>query len=161
MRNLAACAAITALLLSAGTASAHHAFSRDFDQGKPVDLSGTVTKVQWTSPHVMTYVDVKDNNGKVTNWKVEMGSPAQLTKAGWTQDKLKVGEMISFQGWQAKNGTNFANAEEVTMGNGEKLTAASSYDQQKPVATSGSKAPAPQSNEPKPETTEKSTAPKY
>jgi Family of unknown function (DUF6152) len=161
MRHLTVCAAIAALLLSTGTASAHHAFSRDFDQGMPVTLSGTVTEVQWTNPHVITNIDVKDSSGKVANWKIEMGSPAQLTKAGWTKDKLKAGEMVSLQGWQAKNGTNFANAEEVTMPNGEKLTAASSYDQQKPIATSGSKAPKPQSNEPKPQGTEKSTPPKY
>ena len=152
MRNLTACAAMTALLLGAGAASAHHAFSRDFDQNKPVDLSGTVTKVQWTSPHVMTYLDVKDNSGKVTNWKIEMGSPAQLTKAGWSQNKLKVGEMLTLHGWQAKNGTNFANAEEVTMSNGEKLTAASSYKSPTgAVATSGSKTPQPtDANEVKP-----------
>jgi DNA/RNA endonuclease YhcR with UshA esterase domain len=157
MRNPTVCAAILALLLGAGTASAHHAFSQDFDQNKPVTLNGTITRVQWTSPHVMTYVDVKDNNGKVTNWKVELGSPAQLTKAGWTKDKLKVGEMISLQGWQAKNGTNFANAEEVTMANGQKLSAASSHGEKEGVATSGSKTPKPQSNEPKPP----SAAPKY
>ena len=159
MRNLTICAAITALLLSAGTASAHHAFSRDFDENKPVTLNGTITKVQWASPHVMTYIDVKDANGKVTNWKIEMGSPTQLSKAGWTRDKLKVGEMVSLQGWQAKNGTNFANAEEMTMPNGEKLSAASSYDERKPIATSGRKTPKPQSNEKS--TAPKSTAPKY
>ena len=160
MRNPTVCAAIFALLLGAGTASAHHAFSRDFDQNKPVTLEGTITKVQWTSPHVMTYIDVKDNSGKVTNWKVELGSPAQLAKAGWTKDKLKVGQMMSLEGWQAKNGTNFANAEEVTM-NGQKLTAASSYDniKREGVATSGSKTPKPESNEKS--TAPKSTAPKY
>ena len=161
MRNPTVCTAILALLLGAGTASAHHAFSRDFDESKPVTLEGTITKVQWTSPHVMTYIDVKDNSGKVTNWKVELGSPAQLTKAGWTKDKLKVGEMMSFQGWQANNGTNFANAQEVTMANGQKLTAASSYDniKREGVATSGSKTPKPESNEKS--TAPKSTAPKY
>ena len=111
MRNPTVCAAILALLLGVSTASAHHAFSRDFDENKPVTLEGTITKVQWTSPHVMTYIDVKDSSGKVTNWKVELGSPAQLTKAGWTRNQLKVGEKLSLQGWQAKNGTNFANAE--------------------------------------------------
>jgi uncharacterized protein DUF6152 len=153
MRNSTVCAAIAALLLGAGTVSAHHAFSQEFDQNKPVTLSGTVTKVQWTSPHVMTFIDVKDASGKVTNWKVEMGSPAQLTKAGWTRDKLKAGEMVTLQGWQAKNGTNFANAEEVTMSNGEKLSAASSYDKQRAVATSGRKAPKAEGNEKTPSPT--------
>ena len=74
---------------------------------------------------------------------------------------LKVGEKMSLQGWQAKNGTNFANAEEVTMANGQKLTAASSYDniKREGVATSGSKTPKPESNEKS--TAPKSTAPKY
>src|SRR5262250_132624 len=88
MRNLTLSAAIAALLLGAGTASAHHAFSQDFDENKPVTISGTVTKVQWAHPHVMTYIDVKDDTGKVTNWKVEMGNPTQLTKVGWTRTKL-------------------------------------------------------------------------
>jgi len=67
--------------------------------------------------------------------------------------------MVSLQGWQAKNGTNFANAEEMTMPDGQKLSAVSSHDQQKPIATSGKKTPKPQSNEP--QSTPKSTAPKY
>ena len=159
MRNLSVCAAMAALLLSTVPASAHHAFSKDFDESKPVTLNGTVTKVQWAAPHVMAYIDVKDEAGKITNWKVEMGSPTALTKAGWTRDKLKVGEMVSMQGWQAKNGTNFANAEEMTI-NGEKISAASSYDsiKREGVATSGSKTPKPQSNE---KTAPKSTPPKY
>ncbi len=141
MRNSTVFAAITALLLGAGSASAHHAFSRDFDKDKPVTLSGNVTKVQWANPHVYTFIDVKGDNGKTTNWKVEMGSPSDLTKAVWTRTKLKVGEMVTLQGWQAKNGTNFANAEEMTMPDGQKLSAASSYN--RAVPTSGSKTPAP------------------
>jgi hypothetical protein len=151
MRNSTVCAAIAALLLSAGSASAHHAFSRDFDRDKPVSLSGTVTKIQWTSPHVYTWVDVKDDQGKSTNWKVEMGSPTALTKAGWTRNKLNVGNMVTLTGWRAKNGTNFANAEDMTV-NGEKLSAASSYDQTKPIATSGRKSPKPATSNAKPAT---------
>ena len=153
MRNSTLCAAITALLLGAGSASAHHAFSRDFDSDKPVMLSGTVTKVQWSNPHVYAFIDVKDDNGKTANWKVEMGSPNDLTKAGWTRTRLKVGETITLNGWRAKNGTNFANAEDMTMADGQKLSAASSYDRRAPVATSGSKAPKPTSNEKAPTTT--------
>jgi len=142
MRNSTVCAAITALLLSAGTASAHHAFSRDFDRDKPVTLNGNVTKVQWTAPHVYTYIDVKDDTGKTTNWKVEMGSPSALTKAGWTRNKLKVGQMVTLTGWRAKNGTNFANAEEMTMPDGQKLSAASSYDRAVPTSGRGTPKPA-------------------
>src|ERR1051325_6144726 len=143
MRNSTLCAALAALLLSAASARAHHAFSQDFDPSMHVNLSGTVTKVQWTSPHVITYIDVKDDTGKTANWKVEMGSPTQLTKAGWTKTKLKVGEMITLQVFQAKNGSRYANAEEVTMSNGEKLSAASSYDRGAAVPTSGSTTPKP------------------
>ncbi len=151
-------AAIAALLLNAAPAFAHHAFSKDFDPEQQVMLNGTVTRVQWASPHVYTYLDVKDDQGKVTNWKVEMGSPAALTKAGWTRTKLKVGEMVTLQGWRAKNGTNFANAEAMTMPDGEKLSAASSYDRGAPVATSGSQTPQPASNE-KPDANEQPAPP--
>jgi len=143
MRNSTLCAALAAVLLCAVSASAHHAFSRDFDPEKQVNLSGTVTKVQWTSPHVITYIDVKDDTGKVTNWKVEMGSPVQLTKAGWTKTRLKVGEMVTLHGFQAKNGSHYANAEELTMSDGEKLSAASSYDRGAAVPTSGKTTPKP------------------
>ena len=142
MRNSTLGAVLAALLLYAASASAHHAFSKTFDPEKQVNLSGTVTKVQWTNPHVITYVDVKDTNGKVTNWKFEMGNPASLTKAGWTKDKLKVGQMVTLQGWQAKNGSHLASAEEVTMASGERLSAASSYDRGA-VPTSGRTTPKP------------------
>jgi Family of unknown function (DUF6152) len=155
MRKSTVCAAITALLLGAGSASAHHAFANEFDQNKPVTLSGTVTRIQWSSPHVYTYIDVKDDQGKTTNYKVEMGSPAALGKAGWDRNKLKVGEMVTLQGWRAKNGANFVNAEEMTMPDGQKLSAASSHDARGAVATSGTKAPKPATNEPKPTTSEK------
>jgi hypothetical protein len=143
MRNSTLCVVLAALLLYAASASAHHAFSKTFDPSKQVNLSGTVTKIQWTNPHVITYVDVKDANGKVTNWKFEMGNPVSLTKAGWTRDKLNVGQMVTLQGWQAKNGSHFASAEEVTMASGERLSAASSYDRGAAVPTSGRTTPTP------------------
>src|SRR5262245_14681525 len=120
-------AVLATLLLSAGTALAHHPFSDDFDANKPLTLTGAITRVQWTSPHVYTFIDVKDAQGKMTTWKIEMGSPTELTKAGWTRAMLKTGEMITMQGWQAKNGTSFANADEITMANGKKMSAVSSF----------------------------------
>jgi hypothetical protein len=141
------CAVGAALLLGASSVSAHHEFAKDFDRDKPVMLSGAVTKVQWTNPHVYAFIDVKDQQGKATNWKVEMGSPDELTKAGWARNSLKVGEMVMMHGWQAKNGTHFANAEEMTLANGTKMSAASSYDRDAAVPTSGSRTPQPTGSE--------------
>jgi hypothetical protein len=143
MRKSILSTAMAMLLFTAATAFAHHPFAQEFDKDKPVTLNGTITKVQWTSPHVYTWLDVKDDNGKVVNWKVEMGSPTALTKSGWTKTTLKTGQMVTLQGWRAKNGTNYANAEEMTMPDGKKLTAASSFHATGAVATSGTKRPAP------------------
>ena len=138
MRNSTLCAAFAALLVRSSPVLAHHAFSQQFDPEKPVTLNGTVSKIQWAAPHVYTWLDVKDEEGKVTNWRVEMGSPTALTKAGWSRNKLKVGEMVTLQGWRSKDGTSFANAEAMRTEDGKKLSAASSYDRNQPVATSGS-----------------------
>ena len=114
-----------AVLLSAAPALAHHAFSADFDRDKPVTLDGTITKVEWTNPHAYVYLDVKDTSGTTANWKVEFGSRDEL--AGWTTPPLTVGQQISIRGWQAKNGSKFANAGALTLATGEKLSGASSY----------------------------------
>jgi Family of unknown function (DUF6152) len=114
-----------AVLLSAAPAVAHHAFSADFDSKRPITLDGTITRVEWTNPHAYVYLDVKDTNGKTANWRVEFGSPDEL--AGWTTPPLKVGQQISIGGWQAKNGSKFANAGSLTLATGEKLSGASSY----------------------------------
>ena len=116
---------IAALLLSAGTALGHHAFSADFDANKPVTLEGTITRVEWTNPHAFIYVDVKDSSGATANWKVELGSRDEL--AGWTTPPLNAGQKISIRGWQAKDGSTFANAGALTIATGHRLSGASSY----------------------------------
>jgi hypothetical protein len=116
-----------AVLLSAAQALAHHAFSADFDRDKPIALDGRVTKVEWTNPHAYLYLDVKDNSGKTATWKVELGNRDDLTKLGWTAASLTAGKQLSMRGWQAKNGSKFANAASITMNTGDKLSAASSY----------------------------------
>src|SRR6186713_3276590 len=83
----------TALLLGAATAlQAHHSFAAQYDSNKPVTMSGVVTKVEWTNPHVYIYVDVTDAASKVSNWAFEMGPPHMLQKAGWKRNALKIGE---------------------------------------------------------------------
>ena len=126
-RILAVLVAMIALIVSAAMpVFAHHSFAAEFDSSKPLNLTGVVTKVEWMNPHTYFYVDVKDpQTGKVTNWACEMGSPNGLTRQGWTRSTLHVGLVVSFNGTRAKDGSNRANAREVTV-DGKKLGASSS-----------------------------------
>ena len=110
---------------------AHHSFSAEFDSNQPIKLKGTVTKVEWMNPHTYFYIDVKDEKtGKILNWACEMGSPNGLAGQGWTRNTLKPGMVVSFEGFQAKDGRNIANARNVTMEDGRRLGAASSVENQ-------------------------------
>ena len=103
----------------------HHSFAAEYDANKPVELKGTVTKVEWTNPHARFYVDVKDANGKVTNWNFELASPNVLIRNGWKRTTLKVGDEITVQGARAKDGATMANARTVVAADGKKLFAGS------------------------------------
>jgi uncharacterized protein DUF6152 len=110
-------------------AVAHHSFAAEFDFKKPVDLSGTVTKVDWTNPHARIYMDVKDADGKLSNWECELGSPNTLMHKGWTRNSLKPGDQISVSGFLAKDADRVANAREVKLANGRKVFAGSEYSE--------------------------------
>jgi hypothetical protein len=114
IRKLAA--AVIASSLASGAALAHHSFSAEFDAAKPIKLTGIVTKVEWTNPHVWFYINVKDEaTGQVTNWGAEMGPPHGLQRSGWRRETLKIGESVTVDGFMARNGENRMNARTVTL----------------------------------------------
>jgi hypothetical protein len=106
--------------LAAATLQAHHEFAAEFDDKKPVTLRGTVSKVEWTDPHVFVYVDVKDANGLAT-WAVEFASRSELRKAGWTRESFKVGDQVTAEGSAARDGSNTAGGKSVQLAVGKKL----------------------------------------
>ena len=120
------------MMVSGSRALAHHSFAAEFDADKPITLSGIVTKVEWTNPHVWFYINVKDEKtGEMANWGAEMGPPHGLQRRGWRQNTLKIGDSVTVAGSLAKNGAKRMNARSVTLTStgarpGETLDAASS-----------------------------------
>ena len=124
------------LLLASLPMLAHHSFAAEFDSNQPTSLSGVVTKLEWMNPHTHFYIDVKDDNGKVTNWDLETGSPNALARRGWTRNSLKVGDSVTLQAFRAKDGSHLASARTVTLADGRKVFAGSA-DDGGPGSTSG------------------------
>ena len=115
--------ATLALIAFAASAAAHHAFSAEFDQNKPVLLEGALTKADWMNPHAWIYIDVKGADGSVVNWAIEMGPPNALLRRGWKKSSMQIGAIIKVEGFAAKNGKEFANATNITMPDGTKIFA--------------------------------------
>ena len=122
---LAAGLGLAGLAGSALPGWSHHSFAAEYDRAKPIALTGTVTKVEWMNPHVYFYMDVKDPDGKVTNWALELGNPAGLYRRGWKKEALKIGGTVTIAGSLAKDGSSRANASTVTL-DGKRLFAGSS-----------------------------------
>ena len=114
-------ASITAVLLASLLtatlpAAAHHSFPAQYDIDMPITLTGTVTNVEWTNPHIFIYIDVADAaSGTVVNWALEMGGPNSLLRLGWKRDSLKEGDEITVEGSLARDGSKLANAKTITM----------------------------------------------
>ena len=117
-----------ALIVGSMPALAHHSFAAQYDRSKPVTLTGPVTKVEWINPHARFFLNVKDENGKLVNWEVELASPNGLMRRGWTRNSLKIGESVTVVGSRAKDGSNLANASTVTLSDGKKVFAGSSAE---------------------------------
>lgn len=132
MRTRIATLMCIASIAASGPVLAHHSFAATFDEDKPVAMTGTVTRVEWSNPHIWFFIDVENADGTVTNWGLEMGSPNFLMRAGWKRDSMKVGDVVDVEGHQARDDTPNAHARHVVR---------SGTDEQ---IFSGSPVPAPQ-----------------
>jgi Family of unknown function (DUF6152) len=125
--KIAVFAAAAGLLVATASALAHHSFAAEFDANKPINLKGTVTKIEWMNPHTYFYIDVAEPEGQVVNWGLEMGSPNGLMRNGWTRNTLKVGDVVTVEGSRAKDKPHIGNARVVIhAATGKRLFAASS-----------------------------------
>ena len=110
-----------AWLLAGLAAYAHHAFSTEFDAKRPISLQGKVTKVELINPHSWIYLDVTDEQGNVSNWAIEGGSPNALVRRGVTKKSVPVGSEIVIEGYQARDGSHRAVARTLKFSDGRPL----------------------------------------
>ena len=116
------------ILAAAGSVAAHHSFVMEYDEKKPVTLTGVVTRVEWSNPHVRFYLDVKETN-QVTTWELTLPSTLSLLRRGWTPRLLVVGETVTADAFRARDGSPLANVWLVTLRDGRKVPTGAAIDQ--------------------------------
>jgi hypothetical protein len=115
--NRAVLIAGVSLLLVPAAVLAHHALDSQFDTKQTITLTGAVTKMDWSNPHVRLYVEVKDDSKRVT-WELYMGSPNQQLMNGWKIDTYRRGDHVSVDAYPAKDGSSVGFARKVTAVSG-------------------------------------------
>jgi len=116
------------LVGAAPTLVAHHSFAAEYDSSQPVKVTGVVTRVDWTNPHIWFFLDVKDEQGKVTNWGFSGGPPGVLQRRGISKSVLKLGDTVVVEGFRARDGSNNASGGRVTFADGRSVFTASNED---------------------------------
>jgi hypothetical protein len=108
-----------AAALVAGSALAHHSFAVFFNEDRTVAITGEVMDFQFRNPHGVLRVIVKGKQGAKEEWRIETNSPSILRRRGWTPQSLKAGEVITVEGWPARDGSRYMRMRKVTRANGE------------------------------------------
>ena len=125
-RAFAVLIAAIGVLLGTAPLSAHHSFAAEFDVEKPITVQGTITKVEMTNPHGWIHINVRGEDGRVTNWAIETGAPATLIRNGGDINTLRIGTEIVVDGWLARDGTPTVNGQTVAFTDGRSISAGSS-----------------------------------
>ena len=127
LRSLLLVASV-ALVIAVSPVRAHHSFAAEYDSNRPLTVTGTVTKVEWTNPHARIYVEAKDETGKLVTWDFELSPPNGLMRRGWRRDSLRAGHVVTVTGFHSKLEPYVANARKVMLPDGREVFAGSSFD---------------------------------
>ena len=118
----------TMIMIGSARLVAHHSFAAEFDDTKPIKVTGTIVDVEWKNPHIWFYLNVKNPDGSLTKWAFSGGAPGQLMRRGITKDQLKLGETVVVEGFRAKDGSNNASGGRVTFPDGRNVLTAGAQD---------------------------------
>ena len=122
---LPAVAILCGLAFAAAPLVAHHSVAAQFDRTKQVTLTGPVAKLDWINPHARFLMDVKDADGKVTRWEIELSAPAMLMRQGWSRNAIPIGGSVTVSGPSAKDGSKMIYATSVTLADGKRVLSGS------------------------------------
>lgn len=131
VRVVLASAVSFGLLMAGVSVHGHHSFDAEYDRNQPLTVTGVVVEVQWTNPHARIYVDGPDPDaagGEIIHWDFELGPPNGLMRRGWRRDSLPPGTMVTVEGFRTREPSNVANARSVTLGDGRRVFAGSSFE---------------------------------
>ena len=120
-RRIAAVLMTSGFLASGLSLAAHHSFAAQYDRNKPITLKGAVTRMEWANPHIYFYLDVADANGAAAAWAIEGMAPNVLYRAGWRKDSVKIADVVTVNGFLARDGSKLVNMQSALLADGRNL----------------------------------------